>query len=76
MPAPGFVPALLDIPLLPLRLHVLAAGCLSNPSSSSDHVLLLADACEEMSPFLSTGALRSAVRILVDELRRRAPEYA
>ena len=76
MPAPSFVPALLDIPLLPSRLHILAAGCLSNPASSSDHVLLLADACEEMSPYLSTGTVRSAVRMLAAELRRRAPEYA
>ena len=76
MPAPSFVPALPHIPHLPPRLQDLASRCLTEQSSSSDHLLLLADACEEMSPLIGTKAITDAVQALVDELRRRASEYA
>lgn len=71
---------------VPFMLHLptgyagLARSCLTSPGAKTDFVLILADAFEEGADEAECQggerAMIAAVRQLVTELRRRAPDYA
>ena len=66
-----------EIPDLPLAVLLLAEAVVFDPRSSSDHLLIMADALDEMGehPQIAIPVVIAA-RILADDLRSRAPAYA
>ena len=66
-----------EISGLPLLLRRLIWRQLQDTRATSDHVLILADAVEELArTFDPADALPRALRVLAADLVARAPEYA
>ncbi len=77
MPAPEHVPPLPLDPMLPLVFRILADATLRHPRATADHVLVLADACDEAIDQADLDHLQvAAVQDLASELRLRSGEYA
>ena len=75
MTAPGR--SLPHLPDLPYALAVLARTTLADERATPDHLLVLADALDEVAVRASLGLeARHATRLLAAELRRRAPAFA
>ena len=77
MARPDIVRPLVPDPALPPGFMLLADTTLRHPLSTADHLLVLADGCDEAIASDTFDHIESeAIRTLADELRLRAPEYA
>ena len=75
------VPAIDHIPGVPLGLLQLARFLLARPSSTSDHLLTMADALRDYAAHVAIVDPRDVAtiagyRALAEQLRRRAPAFS